>query len=134
MIKSYLASHKQRKQQQRVCVQETEATHGWERYNSRTDVCQFLAKGNLRFRRKLIAPGFGCQESGAPHASAIVIANGAVIGARFGDAERDEAARNALAEAFPGCEIVMLQIDAIAAGGGGVHCLTQRMPTDGTAP
>jgi agmatine deiminase len=53
------------------------------------------------------------------------VANGAVIGARFGDAERDEAARMALAKAFPGREIVMLKIDHIADGGGGVHCLTQ---------
>ena len=58
------------------------------------------------------------------------VANGAVISARFGDAKRDEAARKALAKAFPGREIVMLQIDAIAEGGGGVHCLTQPMPID----
>ena len=57
------------------------------------------------------------------------VANGAVIGARFGDAERDEAARKALATAFPGREIVILKIDHIANGGGGVHCLTQPMPT-----
>jgi agmatine deiminase len=53
------------------------------------------------------------------------VANGAVIGARFGDAERDVAAKWALAEAFPGREIIMLRIDNIARGGGGVHCLTQ---------
>jgi agmatine deiminase len=47
------------------------------------------------------------------------IANGAVIGTKFGDAERDEAARMTLAKAFPGREIVMLRIDAIANGGGG---------------
>jgi len=56
------------------------------------------------------------------------VANGAVIGARFGDADRDEAARMVLAKAFPGREIVMLRIDAIANGGGGVHCVTQGMP------
>ena len=56
------------------------------------------------------------------------IANGAVIGARFGDAERDEAACKALARAFPRREIIMLRIDAIANAGGGVHCLTQGMP------
>jgi agmatine deiminase len=59
------------------------------------------------------------------------VANGAVISARFGDAERDEAAQKAFAKAFPGREIVMLQIDAIADGGGGVRCLTQPMPTLG---
>jgi agmatine deiminase len=56
------------------------------------------------------------------------IANGAVIGARFGDPVRDKAARKVLANAFPGREVVMLKIDHIADGGGGVHCLTQPMP------
>jgi agmatine deiminase len=56
------------------------------------------------------------------------VANGAVIGARFGDPQRDAAAKRALAKAFPGREIVMLKIDTIANGGGGVHCLTQPMP------
>ena len=56
------------------------------------------------------------------------VANGAVIGARFGDTERDGAARKALSKAFPAREVVMLQIDDIANGGGGVHCLTQPMP------
>jgi agmatine deiminase len=58
----------------------------------------------------------------------VYVVNGAVIGARFGDTERDEAARKALANAFPGREIVMLRIDAIANGGGGVHCVSQAMP------
>lgn len=56
------------------------------------------------------------------------VANGAVIGARFSDAERDEAARKALARAFPGRETVILTIDNIANAGGGIHCLTQPMP------
>ncbi|MEG0140836.1 MAG: agmatine deiminase family protein, partial [Comamonas sp.] len=29
---------------------------------------------------------------------------------------------------FPGREIVQLNIDAIAAGGGGIHCTTQQQP------
>ena len=29
---------------------------------------------------------------------------------------------------FPGREIVMLDIDALAAGGGGIHCATQQQP------
>jgi agmatine deiminase len=57
------------------------------------------------------------------------IANGAVISACFGDPERDEMARKMLAEVFRGREIIMLRIDAIANGGGGVHCVTQGMPT-----
>lgn len=59
----------------------------------------------------------------------VYIANGAVIGPVFGDSERDELAGKALANAFPGREIILLRIDAIANGGGGVHCLTQAMPT-----
>lgn len=57
------------------------------------------------------------------------IADGAVIGAKFGDHERDAAAQNALATAFAGREIIMLRIDAVVNGGGGVHCVTQGMPT-----
>jgi len=56
------------------------------------------------------------------------VANGAVVGARFGDPERDEVARSTLARAFPRRKIIMLRIDHIADGGGGVHCLTQPMP------
>jgi agmatine deiminase len=56
------------------------------------------------------------------------VANGAVIGPKFGDAVRDAAARKALAKAFPRREIIMLSINHIAEGGGGIHCLTQPMP------
>ncbi|MEH2539163.1 agmatine deiminase family protein [Bradyrhizobium sp. AZCC 1699] len=58
----------------------------------------------------------------------VYIANGAVIGPRFGDSERDEAASKVLANAFPGREIILLRVDAVARGGGGIHCLTQPMP------
>jgi agmatine deiminase len=57
------------------------------------------------------------------------VANGAVIGARFGDPVRDEDARQAIAWTFPKRKIVMLRIDNIADGGGGIHCLTQPMPS-----
>lgn len=56
------------------------------------------------------------------------VANGAVITGKFGDPERDEAARRALQSVFPGREIRMLRIDHIANSGGGVRCLTQPMP------
>jgi agmatine deiminase len=53
------------------------------------------------------------------------VTNGALLAGRFGDPERDELARLALKDAFPGMEIHMLEIDHIAAGGGGIRCLTQ---------
>ena len=56
------------------------------------------------------------------------VVNGAVIGALFGDPERDETARKVLSGTFPGRKIVMLSINNIANCGGGVHCLTQPMP------
>lgn len=70
----------------------------------------------------------GDPETFAPAYLNAYVANGAVIGAQFGDPKRDVAAKKTLAKAFPGREIVMLRIDAIANGGGGVHCLTQPMP------
>ena len=73
-------------------------------------------------------------ETFAPRYLNAYIANRAVIGACFGDVERDEAARGVLAEAFPKRDIVMLRIDAIANGGGGVHCLTQPMSKTGGKP
>jgi agmatine deiminase len=60
------------------------------------------------------------------------VANGAVVTACFGDTERDEAAKKMLAGGFPDREIVTLQIDPIADGGGGIRCLTQPMPNDYT--
>ncbi len=46
----------------------------------------------------------------------------------FGDTVADLAARNALAAELPHHQIVPLNIDAIAAGGGGIHCTTQQEP------
>jgi len=55
------------------------------------------------------------------------LANGGVVMPSFDD-PHDEAARSALADCFPGRDI--LQIDAldIVQGGGGIHCLTQQEP------
>ncbi|WP_456632446.1 agmatine deiminase family protein [Bradyrhizobium sp. URHC0002] len=46
----------------------------------------------------------------------------------FGDKERDRQARMALAEAFPGREVRMLNTPNIARGGGGIRCLVQPVP------
>lgn len=56
------------------------------------------------------------------------VCNGAVIAPEFGDKRCDEAARHALQKAFPGRDVVQINIDAIAAGGGGIHCATQQEP------
>lgn len=60
------------------------------------------------------------------------VANGAVIAACFNDPERDAAAQDAFESSFPGRKIKMIRIDHIAAGGGGIHCLTQPMPRGGS--
>ncbi|WP_067719811.1 agmatine deiminase family protein [Nocardia yamanashiensis] len=56
------------------------------------------------------------------------VCNGAVIAPEFGDAAADAAAHDTLARLFPDRQIVQLNIDAIAAGGGGIHCTTQQEP------
>lgn len=56
------------------------------------------------------------------------VVNGAVIMPEFGDAIADGKAKSTLQDLFPNREIVQLNIDAIAAGGGGIHCITQQQP------
>ena len=54
--------------------------------------------------------------------------NGGVIMPEFGDTAKDAAARVTVARAFPGRTVVALKYDALALGGGGVHCVTQQEP------
>ncbi|KAL1409728.1 hypothetical protein Q8F55_003725 [Vanrija albida] len=54
------------------------------------------------------------------------VANGAVIAPQFGDDEADAKARDTLQSLYPGRTVVTLDIDGIAAGGGGIHCSTQQ--------
>ncbi|WP_194815907.1 agmatine/peptidylarginine deiminase [Nocardia sp. XZ_19_385] len=56
------------------------------------------------------------------------VCNGAVIAPEFGDPRTDPATRATLERLFPDREIVQLNIDGIAAGGGGIHCATQQEP------
>lgn len=58
--------------------------------------------------------------------------NGAIIAPQFGDKVADAKCRTVLARLFPKREIVQLNIDAIAAGGGGIHCATQQQPRHST--
>lgn len=54
------------------------------------------------------------------------VCNGAVIAPEFGDIKTDRNTRDILKDLFPKREIIQLNIDAIAAGGGGIHCTTQQ--------
>lgn len=56
------------------------------------------------------------------------VCNGAVIAPEFGDVNADLAAKEKLQSLFPKREIVQINIDGIAAGGGGIHCATQQEP------
>nr|WP_242108925.1 agmatine deiminase family protein [Luteimonas aquatica] len=54
--------------------------------------------------------------------------NGAVIAPQFGDAEADRYCNRLLRKLYPGRKVVQVDIDPIAAGGGGIHCVTKHMP------
>jgi agmatine deiminase len=56
------------------------------------------------------------------------VANGVVLMPEFGDAVADNAAHAILQKLFPGRAVIQINIDAIAAGGGGIHCTTQQEP------
>ncbi len=56
------------------------------------------------------------------------VCNGAVIMAQFGDQETDRIARDAVAQHYPGREVIALNVDALGEMGGGIHCATQQMP------
>jgi agmatine deiminase len=56
------------------------------------------------------------------------VCNGAVIAPEFGDLKADLAAKQTLERLFPERKIVQINIDGIAAGGGGIHCTTQQEP------
>ena len=57
------------------------------------------------------------------------VCNRAVIAPEFGDVKADQAAKEKLQGLFPDREVVQINIDGIAAGGGGIHCTTQQEPT-----
>lgn len=56
------------------------------------------------------------------------VCNGAVIAPQFGDRRADAEAREILAALYPGRDVVQLNIDALGASGGGIHCATQQQP------
>ncbi|MBE7384828.1 MAG: agmatine deiminase family protein [Leptolyngbya sp. SIO1E4] len=74
-----------------------------------------------------IRPTFETAEFAAGYINFYVV-NGAVIIPEFGDDLADSKAKSTLQDLYPGRDIVQLNIDAIAAGGGGIHCTTQQQP------
>jgi agmatine deiminase len=75
-----------------------------------------------------VRPKFADSEDFAAGYINFYVCTGAVIAPQFGDPETDSATKATLQRLFPGREIVQLDIDGIAAGGGGIHCTTQQEP------
>lgn len=76
---------------------------------------------------KQVRPAYAGKDFAAGYVN-FLLTDKALFLPEFGDAAADAAARNALAAQLPGHQIVQLNIDAIAAGGGGIHCTTQQEP------
>lgn len=74
-----------------------------------------------------VRPQFANGEFAAGYVN-FYVCNGAVIAPEFGDPKADAAAKRALRRAFPGRDVVQINIDGLAAGGGGIHCATQQEP------
>jgi agmatine deiminase len=74
-----------------------------------------------------IRPRFENNEFAAGYINFYIV-NGAVIAPEFGDSIADSKAKSTLQNLFPDRDIVQLNIDAIASGGGGIHCTTQQQP------
>ncbi|MFE2992232.1 agmatine deiminase family protein [Streptomyces sp. NPDC059262] len=56
------------------------------------------------------------------------VANDSVFMPKLGDRKADKRAKSILQEHFPKRDIVQVQIDTIASGGGGIHCSTHDQP------
>ena len=57
-----------------------------------------------------------------------LVVNGGVIACGFGEERADAAAREILADAYPGRRVVTVDSREIFARGGGIHCITQQQP------
>lgn len=75
-----------------------------------------------------VRPRFDSKEFAAGYVN-FYVCNGAVLMPEFGDAESDALAKAILENAFPQRSVIPINIDAIAAGGGGIHCTTQQQPS-----
>ncbi|MEU4828831.1 agmatine deiminase family protein [Actinomadura luteofluorescens] len=56
------------------------------------------------------------------------VVNDGVVMPRFGDRKADANAASIVRDLYPGRKVVQLPVDALAEGGGGIHCATQQMP------
>jgi agmatine deiminase len=74
-----------------------------------------------------IRPAFASKDFAAGYIN-FYVCNDAVIMPEFGDKNADGAAREKLEALFPNRDMVAINIDGIAAGGGGIHCTTQQEP------
>lgn len=74
-----------------------------------------------------IRSGYDWDELAAGYINFYVL-NGAVLLPKFGDRKADRQAKETLEELFSDRDIIQLNIDEIAAGGGGIHCTTQQEP------
>jgi agmatine deiminase len=75
-----------------------------------------------------VRPEYAALEDFAAGYLNFYVCNGGLILPEFGDAQADRAAQDTLAELFPEHTLVPVNIDGIAAGGGGIHCATQQEP------
>lgn len=75
-----------------------------------------------------VRPAFSREDDFAAGYINHYVCNGAVIAPEFGDARADDNARVVLQRAYPVRQVVMINIDGVAAGGGGIHCTTQQEP------
>ena len=57
------------------------------------------------------------------------VCNGGVVVPTAGDPRQDDAALEIIRNAFPGRKVVGVSVTMLSEGGGGVHCITQQIPT-----
>ncbi|MEL4181679.1 agmatine deiminase family protein [Roseateles sp. PN1] len=74
-----------------------------------------------------VRPAFASQNFAAGYVN-FLLTEKALFLPEFGDAAADRAARATMAAQLPNHQIVQIDVDAIAAGGGGIHCTTQQEP------
>lgn len=74
-----------------------------------------------------VHPDFDDPDFGAGYIN-YSLANGLVIGPRFGDEQADGAAEEILKDLFPERKVMLVPINYLAAGGGGIHCATLHEP------